>query len=132
VSTTPENFKHHIYTIKLLRKTLNIISIQWSYPQALSISWDYPFKLRTLMRKKRDESTQGAQVVFSVFGKDVHDRTLVDIRLGWFLTFFLPADRQHFHQHLLHTPIKMEVVFCRIFSISQSGSAVSKIIGTNT
>jgi hypothetical protein len=30
--------------INLIRKTLNFISIQWSYLQAFSISWDYPFK----------------------------------------------------------------------------------------
>jgi hypothetical protein len=30
--------------INLIRKTLNFVSVQWSYLQAFSISWDYPFK----------------------------------------------------------------------------------------
>jgi hypothetical protein len=32
--------------INLIRKTLNFVSIQWSYLQAFSISWDYPFNIQ--------------------------------------------------------------------------------------
>jgi hypothetical protein len=35
----------------------------------------------------------------------------------------IPADRQHFHQHLPHALIRMEVIYRRISSFSQSGSA---------
>jgi hypothetical protein len=44
----------------------------------------------------------------------------------------IPADRQHFRQHLPHALIRMEVLYRRISSFSQSGSAGSKIIGPNT
>jgi hypothetical protein len=41
----------------------------------------------------------------------------------------IPADRQ---QHLPHALIRMEVIYRRISSFSQSGSAGSKIIGPST